>query len=63
MPKDSPMIAEQSMIKTSTLIVLTGLLFSVGPVTVDMSLPGLTAIQKDIGSPAMRAELTLTAIF
>jgi DHA1 family bicyclomycin/chloramphenicol resistance-like MFS transporter len=45
------------------LTVLTGLLFSVGPVTVDLSLPTLPYIQQAIGTPALRAELNLTTIF
>ncbi len=50
-------------IHTGTLVLLTSALFSLGPVTVDMSLPALPAIQRAIGSPVLRAELSLTAIF
>jgi MFS transporter, DHA1 family, multidrug resistance protein len=55
--------ADASPRSTSRLIVLTCLLFSVGPLTVDMSLPGLSAIQTAIGNQSVRAELTLTAVF
>jgi DHA1 family bicyclomycin/chloramphenicol resistance-like MFS transporter len=54
---------ESRSIKTLTLVVLTSLLFSVGPITVDLSLPAMTAIQASIGSAAVRVELTLTAVF
>ena len=37
-------------------------LFALGPVTVDLSLPALPAIQGAIGTANMRAELSLTAV-
>ncbi len=56
-------MSTRSPISTRTLVVLTSVLFSLGPVTVDLSLPALPAMQRAIGSPALRAELSLTAIF
>jgi DHA1 family bicyclomycin/chloramphenicol resistance-like MFS transporter len=48
---------------TGKLILITSLLFSVGPLTVDLSLPGLAAIQSDIGVSNLRVELTLSLVF
>jgi DHA1 family bicyclomycin/chloramphenicol resistance-like MFS transporter len=50
-------------IGTPTLGLITGLLFAVGPITVDLSLPSLPAIQQAIGTPGTRIELTLTLLF
>jgi MFS transporter, DHA1 family, multidrug resistance protein len=50
-------------VRTGVLAVLTGLMFSVGPVTVDLSLPAMPALQGDIGSAHARVELTLTLLF
>lgn len=46
----------------TTLVLLTCLLFALGPVTVDLSLPVLPAIQHAIGTASQRVELTLTAV-
>ncbi len=48
---------------TGTLTLLTGLLFAIGPVTVDLSLPALPEIQRAVGGGALRVELTLTLLF
>jgi len=50
-------------VRTGLLAVLNGLMFSVGPVTVDLSLPAMPAIQQDIGLAHARVELTLTLLF
>ena len=42
------------------MALLTGLMFAVGPTTVDFSLPSMPSIQHDIGTGHMRVELTLT---
>ncbi|MBS0367019.1 MAG: multidrug effflux MFS transporter [Proteobacteria bacterium] len=46
----------------TALVLLTCLLFALGPMTVDLSLPTLPAIQQAIGTGAQRVELTLTAV-
>jgi len=46
----------------TTLVLLTCLLFALGPVAVDLSLPALPAIQQSIGTAAQHVELTLTAV-
>lgn len=43
-------------------MLLTCLMFALGPIAVDLSLPGLPAIQQAIGSATEHAELTLTAV-
>lgn len=48
--------------RSHRLVLLTCLLFALGPVTVDLSLPALPAIQQAIGSIGERVELTLTAV-
>ena len=50
-------------VKTGILALLTGLVFSIGPVTVDLSLPSMPSIQSAIGDARMRVELTLTILF
>ena len=50
-------------IGTATLALLSGLLFAIGPVTVDLSLPALPATQRAIGGQGMPIELTLTLLF
>jgi DHA1 family bicyclomycin/chloramphenicol resistance-like MFS transporter len=51
-------------VRTGILALLTGLIFSIGPTTVDLSLPSMPSIQGAIGNAAgMRVELTLTILF
>ncbi len=50
-------------VRTGLLALLTGLMFAVGPTTVDLSLPAMPAIQRDIGTAALPVELTLTILF
>lgn len=50
-------------IVTPALGLITGLLFALGPVTVDLSLPSLPSIQQAIGGAGGRIELTLTLLF
>lgn len=50
-------------VRTGLLAILTGLLFSVGPAMVDLSLPAIPLIQQAIGTAALRAELNLTVVF
>jgi len=50
-------------IGTGALALIVGLLFAVGPVTVDLSLPSLPAVQQALGDGGMRVELTLTLLF
>lgn len=57
------MRATKPSITATTLTLLTGLLFALGPVTVDLSLPALPVIQHSAGSGEMRVELTLTLLF
>lgn len=57
------MNTETAAVRTGLLSLLTGLMFSVGPVTVDLSLPAMPAIQHDIGAGGLRVELTLTLLF
>jgi len=47
----------------SALVLLTSLLFSIGPLTVDLTLPALPTLQAAIGSADLRVELTLTTVF
>jgi len=63
MIEDLPVNTEKVHVKTTTLVILTSLFFSIGPLTVDFSLPGLASIQNEIGTHSLHAELTLTAIF
>ncbi len=49
-------------IRTSLLALLTGMMFSVGPMTVDLSLPAMPTIQHEIGSVTLPVELTLTIL-
>ena len=44
------------------LAILTGLVFAIGPATVDFSLPAMPAMQGSFASGAMRVELTLTLL-
>ena len=46
----------------TVLVLLTCLLFALGPIAVDLSLPALPAIQQSIGTGTQRVELTLTAV-
>jgi DHA1 family bicyclomycin/chloramphenicol resistance-like MFS transporter len=57
------MTAVRAKVGTTSLAVVAGLLFAVGPMTVDMSLPALPAIQQSIGTAGVRAELSLTLLF
>jgi MFS transporter, DHA1 family, multidrug resistance protein len=43
--------------------LLSSVIFSFIPLTIDFSLPGLSALQQDIGNQHLRAELTLTVAF
>ncbi len=52
-----------SSVRTGVLALLTGMLFAVGPVTVDLSLPSMPAIQRAIAADGARVELTLTLLF
>ncbi len=49
-------------VRTGLLALLTGLMFAVGPATVDLSLPAMPTIQKDIGTASLPVELTLTIL-
>lgn len=49
-------------VRTGILALLSGLMFAVGPTTVDLSLPSMPSIQHDIGTGHMRVELTLTLL-
>jgi DHA1 family bicyclomycin/chloramphenicol resistance-like MFS transporter len=44
-------------------LVILGALTAIGPLSIDMYLPGFPALERDIGSPAGGAELTLAAFF
>lgn len=57
------MSGQPRTIGTGTLALLVGLLFALGPVTVDMSLPSLPAVQQALGNGGLRVELTLTLLF
>lgn len=46
----------------SSIVIVTCLLMALGPVTVDLSLPALLAIQQGIGSAGQHVEWTLTAV-
>ena len=46
----------------AALVLITCLLFALGPMTVDLSLPALPTIQHAIGTSTQRVELTLTAV-
>jgi DHA1 family bicyclomycin/chloramphenicol resistance-like MFS transporter len=43
--------------------LLSSVIFSFIPLTIDFSLPGLSALQRDMGTEHIRAELTLTVAF
>ncbi|HET7092906.1 MAG TPA: hypothetical protein VFI22_05490, partial [Thermomicrobiales bacterium] len=43
------------------LIVILGALSAFGPLSIDMYLPGLPALQRDFGASASAAQLTLSA--
>jgi MFS transporter, DHA1 family, multidrug resistance protein len=62
--KQSPRkrVVNSNKVRTGLLAVLTGLMFSVGPVTVDLSLPAMPTLQHDIGTPSVHVELTLTLL-
>jgi MFS transporter, DHA1 family, multidrug resistance protein len=49
-------------VRTGILALLSGLMFSIGPTTVDFSLPSMPSIQHDIGTARVRVELTLTLL-
>ena len=49
-------------VRAGLLAILTGLVFSIGPATVDLSLPSMPTIQAVIGTATMRVELTLTLL-
>ena len=49
-------------VRASILALMTGLVFSVGPATVDLSLPAMPAIQRAVGTATVRVELTLTLL-
>ncbi len=51
--------------KTSNriLILLLGIMTAIGPFSIDMYLPGLNAISKDLNTPIANVQLTLTSFF
>ena len=49
-------------IGTARLSLLTGVVFALGPVSVDMSLPSVPATQQALGGGGGRVELTLTGL-
>ena len=57
------MSARSGVIGLLALSLITGLMFALGPVTVDMSLPALPAMQQALGAGGGRVELTLTVLF
>lgn len=57
------MNATGAQVGTARLAIVTGLLFSIGAVTVDFSLPALPSIQREIGTTQWHVELTLTLVF
>jgi MFS transporter, DHA1 family, multidrug resistance protein len=62
-PAPTRQLPSGQLVRTGVLAVLTGLMFSVGPVTVDLSLPSMPAMQHAIGSAHARIEFTLTLLF
>ena len=57
------MTPREKTIGAVALSLITGLMFALGPITVDMSLPALPAMQQAIGSKGGQVELTLTVLF
>jgi len=57
------MSSHEPPIRTGLLAIVTGLMFTIGPSMVDLSLPALPLIQQSIGTSALRAELSLTVVF
>ena len=53
----------QPLVRDRTLALLLGSLTAFGPLSVDMYLPSLPAIQKDLGTSASGVQLTLAAFF
>ncbi len=47
--------------RQATLVLILGSLSTVGPLSIDMYLPGLPAIQRDLGTSASLVQLTLSA--
>jgi len=56
-------VAPAGTVRAGLLAAVTGLVFAIGPATVDFSLPAMPQIQASIGTPAGRVELTLTLLF
>ena len=56
-------MSAENTVPTGRLALLTALLFAAGPVTVDLSLPAMPAIQRALAGSGMRVELTLTLLF
>jgi DHA1 family bicyclomycin/chloramphenicol resistance-like MFS transporter len=52
--------ADTNRREQATLIVILGLLISIGPLTIDMYLPALPAIRTDLQTTATAVQLTLT---
>ena len=44
-------------------LVILGALTAIGPLSIDMYLPAFPALERDLGSPAGGAELTLAGFF
>jgi MFS transporter, DHA1 family, multidrug resistance protein len=57
------MLKDKLSVRFGFLALLCGVFFSFIPLTIDFSLPGLAALQQDLGSRQLRAELTLTMAF
>jgi len=55
--------AVKVQMRLSALVLLTSLFFSIGPLTIDLTLPALPTLQAALGSPDVRIELTLTTVF
>ena len=51
-----------TQVPTGLLALLTGLIFAVGPATVDLSLPAMPTIQREIGTRGIPVEFTLTVL-
>jgi MFS transporter, DHA1 family, multidrug resistance protein len=56
------METQRTMLGSKNLLVITCLLMALGPITVDLSLPALPAIQQGIGLVGQHVEWTLTAV-
>lgn len=56
------MDASSRLVGSSRIVIVACLLMALGPVTVDLSLPALPAIQQGIGVAGQHVEWTLTAV-